>query len=54
MPTITEWAVGFGMGDNVGKYMIVVLVGMNFLVEVVVNIVLSPIIVRLINYRKKA
>lgn len=54
MPTVTEWAVAFGMGDNVGKYMIVVLVGMNFLVEVAVNIVLSPIIVRLLNYRKKA
>ena len=54
MPTVTEWAIAFGMGDNVGKYMIVGLVGLNFLVEVAVNIVLSPIIVRLLNYRKKA
>ena len=54
MPTVTEWAIGFGMGENVGKYMIVGLVGTNFLVEVGVNIVLSPIIVRLLNYRKKS
>ena len=54
MPTVTEWAIAFGMGDNVGKYMIVGLVGLNFLVEVAVNIVLSPIIVILLNYRKKA
>lgn len=51
MPTITEWALGLGFGDNVGKYMIVGLVGINFLIELGINVVLSPVIVRLINIR---
>lgn len=49
METVTQWAGG----TNVGQYMIVGLVGFNFLVEMAVNIVLSPIIVRLINIRNK-
>ena len=32
--------------------MIFVLVGVNFIVEVVVNMILSPIIVRLLNFWK--
>jgi len=53
METIREWAVGFGFGENVGQYMIFGLVGANFLVELAINIVLSPVIVRLINIREK-
>ncbi len=49
MPTVTEWAGG----TNVGAYMIVVLVGLNFLVELAVNIVFSPIIVRILKAVKK-
>lgn len=49
MPTITEWAGG----ANVAQYMIVSLVGLNFLVEMAVNIVLSPIIVRLLDIGKR-
>ena len=37
-------------GSNVYTLMIVGLVGVNFLLELVVNIILSPTIVRLINY----
>ena len=44
MGTITEWAGG---GD-VAHYMIFGLVGANFLVELGVNIIFSPIIVRII------
>ena len=54
MPTITEWATAAELGGNVAEYMIFVLVGANFLVEVAVNIVLSPVIIRLLNYRKQA
>lgn len=54
MPTITEWAAAAELGGNVAEYMIFVLVGVNFLVEVAVNIVLSPVIIRLLNYRKQA
>lgn len=53
MPTITEWSAGLGFGDNVGKYMIVGLVGTNFLIELAINVILSPVIVRLINIRNK-
>lgn len=49
MPLITEWATGAGMGDNVALWMIVGLVGLNFVFEMLVNILLSPIILRLIN-----
>ena len=45
-------AVGSGF-ENVGTYMIVGLVGLNFVFELVVDIVLSPIVVRLINIGKK-
>ena len=48
MPTITEWAAGMGF-ESVGRYMIFGLVGGNFLFELLFNIILSPIIVRLIH-----
>lgn len=52
MPTITEWGAGLGF-ESVGKYMIVGFVGFNFLFELAVNVVLSPVIVRLVNIGKK-
>ena len=52
METISQWAAGSGF-ENVGTYMIVGLVGLNFVFELVVDIVLSPIVVRLINIGKK-
>ena len=54
METVSAWAVGMGFGENVGAYMILGLVGANFLFELLVNAVLSHVIVRLINIRKKA
>ena len=48
MPTISEWAAGMGF-ESVGKYMIFGLVGGNFLFELLFNIILCPIIVRLIH-----
>lgn len=47
LPTISEWAAGSGF-ESVGRYMIFGLVGGNFLFELLFNIVLSPVIVRLI------
>ena len=52
MPTITEWATAMGF-PSVGNYMIFGLVGANFLFELLVNIVLSPVIVRLIKIGRK-
>ena len=47
LPTIKEWAAASGF-ENVGTYMLLGLVGGNFLFELLFNIVLSPVIVRLI------
>ena len=53
MPTVAQWAEGAGMGSNVGAFMLVGLVGFNFLFELGTNIILSPVVVRLLNIRKK-
>lgn len=50
--TITEWAALYGYPDA-ANYMIFGLAGINFLIELGVNIVLSPVIVRLIKLGKK-
>ena len=52
LPTVTEWSVAMGF-ENVGTYMILGLVGGNFLFELLFNVVLSPVIVRLIRIARK-
>ena len=52
METITGWGKAAGF-DNVGKFMILGLVGGNFLFEVLTNIILSPVILRLIRIGRK-
>lgn len=47
MPTISGWASALGF-SSVGAYMLFGLVGGNFLFEVLSNIILSPVIVRVI------
>ena len=51
--TIKEWATGAGF-ESVGTYMILGLVGLNFLVEAGVNIVLGSAIVRIIDVVTKS
>ncbi len=51
MDTVSEWAAGFGY-ENVGAYMILGLVGINFIIEFAINIVLNPVIVKLIKIGK--
>ncbi len=51
METIAEWAAGFGF-ETAANYMIYGLVGGNFLFEILFNVVLSPVIVRLLHMRK--
>lgn len=53
MDTIRQMADGAGFGSEVGTFMIVGLVGLNFVFELVVNMVLSPVIVRVVNIGKK-
>ncbi len=48
--TIKEWAGG----TDVGTFMIVGLVGLNFIFELAVNLILSPAIVMIIRYGEKS
>ena len=50
---VKEWGVSAGF-TKVAKYMLVGFVGFNFLFELVTNIVLCPVIVRIIEAVKKA
>ncbi len=52
MDKITEMATVAGLGENVGQFMLVGLVGTNFLIEIGVSIILCPVIVRLLGIRK--
>ena len=51
LPTITMWSEGAGF-DNVNSFIFLGLVGFNFPLELAINLVLSPVIVRLIQLRK--
>lgn len=53
METVSGWAAAAGLGGNVGQYMILGLVGANFLFELASNIILSPVAVRIVQARKK-
>lgn len=50
--TLETWAAGFGFA-NAASYIFLGLIGANFIFEVILNIVVSPIIVRLIDLREK-
>ncbi|MBR2152306.1 MAG: ECF transporter S component [Clostridia bacterium] len=52
--TIGEWAVGAGFGQNAAGYLFLGLAGVNFLIELGVNLVLCPIIVRVVNIARKS
>ena len=51
MDAVKSMAIGEGMA--VGAYLLIFFVGLNFVFELLSNIVVSPVIVRLINLRKK-
>lgn len=51
--TISEWSVGAGF-DGAFEYMIFGMVGLNFLAELAVNILLCPTVVRILNIGKKS
>ncbi len=54
MDTIAGWAQALGFGDNAGEYMIVSLVGINFIIEFALNVVLVPVIGRIIKIGQKS
>ena len=51
LDTVAEWGRSMGF-DNAGAYMIFGLVGANFLVEMAIDIILSPVVLRLIRIGK--
>lgn len=53
MDTIQGWALAAGFTGNIASYMIFGLVGINFVIELLVDIIVAPIIVYLINIKKK-
>ena len=52
METLSGWAAAMGY-ENAGAYMILGLAGTNFLLEIGVNVVLAPVVSRLITIGKK-
>ena len=53
LDTIKEWGAALGY-ENAISYMFLGLAGVSFVIELLINLVLSPVIVRLINIRKRA
>lgn len=49
---LAQWATGTD-ATSIGGYAVVYLVGINFIIELALNCILSPIIVRLVGYGKK-
>lgn len=52
LETIADWGAAAGF-ENVATYMFIGLAGINFLIEIGTNIILAPVITRLITYAKK-
>lgn len=52
MPTISEWGKAAGVEDA-GKFLIVGVIGLNFIIELAINLVLSTVIVKLVGLGKK-
>ncbi len=50
--TISQWGAVAGF-ENAASYLFIGLAGVNFLIELATNLILSPVIVRLIAYAKK-
>lgn len=52
MDTIKEWAAGAGF-ESAGTYMVTSFVGLNFVIELAINLVLSSVIVVIVRYGLK-
>ena len=52
MPTISGWAEAAGF-PSAGNFLIYGMIGVNFLLELAINVILSPVILRLIKIGKK-
>lgn len=52
MDTVSQIAVSAGWEGSIGKFMLIAFVGVNFLIEMGINIFFTPIIVRLLKIKK--
>ena len=52
MDTVSQIALSAGWEGSIAQFMIIAFVGVNFLVEMGINIFLSPIVVRLLQIKK--
>lgn len=52
MDTIKGWAEAANMGSDISGYIIFVLVGVNFIIELAANIILSPVTVHLLKIKE--
>ena len=52
METVKAWGEGLGY-DNAFAYIILGMVGINFIIELALNVILSPTVVKLIDIKKK-
>lgn len=53
MDTIRTWGEAAGI-DNAFVFIIVGLIGINFIIELVLNVILSPVVLRLLEIREKS
>ena len=53
MGTIKAWGAAAGM-DNAFVFILVGLIGVNFIIELVLNVILSPVVIRLLEIREKS
>ena len=53
IPAVKDLAVMNGYGEEIVKFMFVGLVGLNFVFELLINVILSPVIIRLVDYARK-
>ena len=51
-PLLLSWAEGAGYADDLLTYVFLGMIGLNFLVEMGINVVLSPVVVRILKIRK--
>ena len=52
MGTIREWGAGLGY-QNAFAYIFLGMIGINFIIELVLNVILSPVVVRLLRIKEK-
>ena len=52
LPTLREWGAANGY-SNVARYLFLGMIGANFLVELLINLILSPVIVQIIHLGRR-